>query len=129
MVDSSAERAVYVERARAAQPADLQSRQQVGIVLFRRQCDGVVVLRGASAGNRIEVADHEIGVDAEGSDVVEAAVRGDDEGVIRNRRGLIVIIACAEDHAGAGIVGIHTRECSRDGRKERIVIFMAMRHT
>ena len=42
-------------------------------------------------------------------DVVEAAVRGDDKGVIRNRRGLIVIIACAEDHAGAGIVGIHTR--------------------
>ena len=58
---------------------------------------------------RIEVADHEIGVDAEGTGVVEAAVRGDDEGVIRNRRGLIVIIACAEDHAGAGIVEIHTR--------------------
>lgn len=109
MVDSSAERAVYVERARAAQPADLQSRQQVGIVFFRRQCDGAVVLRGAVAGNRIEVADHEIGVDAEGTGVVEAAVRGDDEGVIRNRRGLIVIIACAEDHAGAGIVEIHTR--------------------
>ena len=68
-----------------------------------------VVLRGAVAGNRIEVADHEIGVDAEGTGVVEAAVRGDDEGVIRNRRGLIVIIACAEDHAGAGIVEIHTR--------------------
>lgn len=67
------------------------------------------VLRGAVAGNRIEVADHEIGVDAEGTGVVEAAVRGDDEGVIRNRRGLIVIIACAEDHAGAGIVEIHTR--------------------
>ena len=102
-----------MELPRAVGPADLQGRQQVGVILLRRQGDRTGAIRGPCALEGIEIADDHIGIDAEGACMVESAIGGDDEGAIRNVRGLPIVFPGGEDDAGARIICGHIRQCSQ----------------
>ena len=98
MIDTPAERTIYMESPGALGPADFQGGQQIRIVLLFRQADGAGLF-GHRPADGIEVADDRIRADAQGMCAVEAAIGGDDECVRRDRRTPAEIRAGRENDA------------------------------
>ena len=109
MVDAAAQTAIDMEFAATRRPADLQRGEHVRIVLQRGQRDGAHIGAGWPALQRIEVAHHHIGYDAQLARMVEPAIGRNHIRTGRHHGRARIVFARTKNHAYLS----HDAYCSR----------------
>ena len=109
MVNAAAQTAIDMEFAATRRPTDLQRGKHVRVVLQRGQRDGAHIGAGRPALQRIEVAHHHIGHDAQLARMVESAIGRNHIRTGGNHGRARIVFARTKNHAYLS----HYAYCSR----------------